>query len=151
MSSVQTVGVFMSSESRPWGSSCPQSPDRGGLHVLRVQTMGVFMSSESRPWGSSCPQSRPCVHVDSRHTGLLFRSHHVVIPGTLGVLRLLCCRVPVHIRLLDVNDNAPTFTAAYETFVCERTEAGQVRRTGGILCVSKETYNASDGITWLYN
>uniref|UniRef100_A0A3B5A195 Cadherin-6-like n=1 Tax=Stegastes partitus TaxID=144197 RepID=A0A3B5A195_9TELE len=33
--------------------------------------------------------------------------------------------VPVYIRLLDINDNAPTFAATYETFVCERTKAGQ--------------------------
>ncbi|KAF3858820.1 hypothetical protein F7725_012021 [Dissostichus mawsoni] len=34
--------------------------------------------------------------------------------------------VPVYIRLLDINDNAPTFATIYETFVCERTKAGQV-------------------------
>lgn len=34
--------------------------------------------------------------------------------------------VPVYIRLLDINDNAPTFATVYETFVCERTKAGQV-------------------------
>ncbi|KAK9539440.1 hypothetical protein VZT92_004548 [Zoarces viviparus] len=33
--------------------------------------------------------------------------------------------VPVSIRLLDINDNAPTFAAMYETFVCERTRTGQ--------------------------
>ncbi|XP_029380027.1 cadherin-6-like isoform X2 [Echeneis naucrates] len=33
--------------------------------------------------------------------------------------------VPVSIYLLDVNDNAPYFTTIYETFVCERTKAGQ--------------------------
>lgn len=33
--------------------------------------------------------------------------------------------VPVYIHLLDVNDNAPTFATLYETFVCERTKAGQ--------------------------
>ncbi|XP_054458159.1 cadherin-6-like [Anoplopoma fimbria] len=33
--------------------------------------------------------------------------------------------VPVYIRLLDINDNAPTFASVYETFVCERTKAGQ--------------------------
>lgn len=35
-------------------------------------------------------------------------------------------RVPVFIRLLDVNDNAPTLATVYETFVCEKTKAGQV-------------------------
>lgn len=33
--------------------------------------------------------------------------------------------VPVYIRLLDINDNAPTFAMVYETFVCEKTKAGQ--------------------------
>ncbi|XP_069578494.1 cadherin-6-like [Brachyistius frenatus] len=33
--------------------------------------------------------------------------------------------VLVYIRLLDINDNAPTFATVYETFVCERTKAGQ--------------------------
>ncbi|XP_039999518.1 cadherin-6 [Xiphias gladius] len=33
--------------------------------------------------------------------------------------------VSVYIRLLDINDNAPTFATVYETFVCERTKAGQ--------------------------
>lgn len=35
--------------------------------------------------------------------------------------------VAVYIRLLDINDNAPTFATVYETFVCERTKAGEVR------------------------
>uniref|UniRef100_A0A8C9XE27 Cadherin 6 n=1 Tax=Sander lucioperca TaxID=283035 RepID=A0A8C9XE27_SANLU len=30
--------------------------------------------------------------------------------------------VPVYIRLLDINDNAPTFATTYETYVCERTK-----------------------------
>lgn len=34
--------------------------------------------------------------------------------------------VPAYIRLLDINDNAPTFATLYETFVCEKTKAGQV-------------------------
>ncbi|XP_067331013.1 cadherin-6 isoform X2 [Channa argus] len=36
--------------------------------------------------------------------------------------------VPVYIRLLDINDNAPTFATVYETFVCERSKAGQVHQ-----------------------
>ncbi|XP_034059065.1 cadherin-6-like [Gymnodraco acuticeps] len=34
-------------------------------------------------------------------------------------------RVPVYIRVLDVNDNAPTFATIYETFVCENAKANQ--------------------------
>lgn len=39
-------------------------------------------------------------------------------------------RVPVYIRVLDVNDNAPTFATNYETFVCENAKANQVGITG---------------------
>lgn len=35
-------------------------------------------------------------------------------------------RVPVLIKVLDVNDNAPEFAMFYETFVCENVRAGQV-------------------------
>ncbi|KAM7390133.1 hypothetical protein PAMA_008347 [Pampus argenteus] len=35
-------------------------------------------------------------------------------------------RVPVYIRVLDVNDNAPKFANDYETFVCENAKANQV-------------------------
>ncbi|XP_045897341.1 cadherin-10-like [Micropterus dolomieu] len=34
-------------------------------------------------------------------------------------------RVPVYVRVLDVNDNAPTFATNYETFVCENAKANQ--------------------------
>ncbi|KAL2085799.1 hypothetical protein ACEWY4_019119 [Coilia grayii] len=34
-------------------------------------------------------------------------------------------RVPVNIKVLDVNDNPPTFATLYETFVCENAKAGQ--------------------------
>lgn len=35
-------------------------------------------------------------------------------------------RVPVLIKVLDVNDNAPEFAMFYETLVCENVRAGQV-------------------------
>ncbi|XP_076014285.1 cadherin-10-like isoform X2 [Genypterus blacodes] len=35
-------------------------------------------------------------------------------------------RVPVFIKVLDVNDNAPEFAMAYDTFVCENVKAGQL-------------------------
>uniref|UniRef100_A0A674NPA2 Cadherin-10 n=1 Tax=Takifugu rubripes TaxID=31033 RepID=A0A674NPA2_TAKRU len=40
-------------------------------------------------------------------------------------------RVPVFIRVLDVNDNAPAFAANYETFVCENAKANQRIQTIG--------------------
>ncbi|XP_072267937.1 cadherin-20 [Pyxicephalus adspersus] len=37
--------------------------------------------------------------------------------------------VPVTIKVLDVNDNAPVFTKFYETFMCENAKAGQLIQT----------------------
>ncbi|KAI5102883.1 cadherin-6 precursor, partial [Silurus meridionalis] len=37
--------------------------------------------------------------------------------------------VPVYIKVLDVNDNAPTFDAPYEPFVCEDAGVGQAVQT----------------------
>lgn len=34
--------------------------------------------------------------------------------------------VPVYVRVLDINDNAPTFDSVDEAFVCENAKAGQV-------------------------
>ncbi|KAI6075437.1 Cadherin-10 [Aix galericulata] len=38
-------------------------------------------------------------------------------------------RVPVYVRILDVNDNAPQFAVFYDTFVCENARAGQLIQT----------------------
>ncbi|XP_016108572.1 cadherin-6-like isoform X2 [Sinocyclocheilus grahami] len=38
-------------------------------------------------------------------------------------------RVPVYIRVLDVNDNPPMLASFYETFVCENAKAGQKIQT----------------------
>uniref|UniRef100_A0A4W4ECX8 Cadherin-10 n=1 Tax=Electrophorus electricus TaxID=8005 RepID=A0A4W4ECX8_ELEEL len=38
-------------------------------------------------------------------------------------------RVPVFIKVRDVNDNAPEFAMYYETFVCENVKAGQLIQT----------------------
>uniref|UniRef100_A0A8C5Q8R1 Cadherin-20 n=1 Tax=Leptobrachium leishanense TaxID=445787 RepID=A0A8C5Q8R1_9ANUR len=37
--------------------------------------------------------------------------------------------VPVMIKVLDVNDNAPIFTKFYETFMCENAKSGQLIQT----------------------
>uniref|UniRef100_A0A8C5F8M7 Cadherin-6-like n=1 Tax=Gadus morhua TaxID=8049 RepID=A0A8C5F8M7_GADMO len=51
--------------------------------------------------------------------------HNISVIATEFNKPLLTSHVPVFIRLLDINDNAPTFATAYETFVCERTKSGQ--------------------------
>ncbi|KAF4076858.1 hypothetical protein AMELA_G00219920 [Ameiurus melas] len=38
-------------------------------------------------------------------------------------------RVPVYIRVLDVNDNPPALASSYETFVCESAKSGQKIQT----------------------
>nr|XP_033790107.1 cadherin-19-like isoform X2 [Geotrypetes seraphini] len=38
-------------------------------------------------------------------------------------------KVPVHIRVLDINDNAPEFPQNYKTYVCETAKAGQLIQT----------------------
>ncbi|KAL2085807.1 hypothetical protein ACEWY4_019127 [Coilia grayii] len=38
-------------------------------------------------------------------------------------------RVPVFIKVMDINDNAPEFAMFYETFVCENVKSGQLIQT----------------------
>ncbi|XP_069469708.1 cadherin-6-like [Ambystoma mexicanum] len=42
-------------------------------------------------------------------------------------------RVPVYIKVVDVNDNAPELAMFYETFVCERAKSGQMIQTIGAI------------------
>ncbi|KAJ0022558.1 hypothetical protein NQD34_014692 [Periophthalmus magnuspinnatus] len=51
--------------------------------------------------------------------------HNISIIATEFNNPRLVSRVPVYIRILDVNDNPPTFAANYETFVCENAKANQ--------------------------
>lgn len=49
-------------------------------------------------------------------------------------------RVPVFIKVLDVNDNAPEFAMSYDTFVCENVKAGQVTEIHGLQQESKNQW-----------
>uniref|UniRef100_A0A8C6T7S0 Cadherin domain-containing protein n=1 Tax=Neogobius melanostomus TaxID=47308 RepID=A0A8C6T7S0_9GOBI len=51
--------------------------------------------------------------------------HNITVIATEYNTPDLVSRVPVYIRILDVNDNAPTFAANYETIVCENAKANQ--------------------------
>uniref|UniRef100_A0A8C2AAQ4 Cadherin-10 n=1 Tax=Cyprinus carpio TaxID=7962 RepID=A0A8C2AAQ4_CYPCA len=47
----------------------------------------------------------------------------------ISVLATELSKVPVFIKVRDVNDNAPEFAMYYETFVCENVKAGQLIQT----------------------
>ncbi|XP_045066290.1 cadherin-6 [Coregonus clupeaformis] len=51
--------------------------------------------------------------------------HNISVIATEFNNPRLMSRVPVYIRVLDINDNAPTFATYYETFVCENAKANQ--------------------------
>ncbi|KAJ8267951.1 hypothetical protein COCON_G00131230 [Conger conger] len=51
--------------------------------------------------------------------------HNISVIATQFGNPKLLSRVPVYIRVLDVNDNAPTFATFYETFVCENVKPAQ--------------------------
>uniref|UniRef100_A0A4W5K379 Cadherin-10 n=1 Tax=Hucho hucho TaxID=62062 RepID=A0A4W5K379_9TELE len=55
--------------------------------------------------------------------------HNISVIATEFNKPLQTSWVPVYVRLLDVNDNAPTFASFYETFVCEKTKPGQKIQT----------------------
>ncbi|XP_059507860.1 cadherin-6-like isoform X2 [Stegostoma tigrinum] len=59
--------------------------------------------------------------------------HNITVIATETVLEnsRQTSRVPVLIKVLDVNDNAPEFPMVYETFVCENAKAGQLIQTVG--------------------
>lgn len=44
-------------------------------------------------------------------------------------------RVPVAIKVLDVNDNAPEFASEHEAFLCENGKPGQVSVSMVLCCV----------------
>uniref|UniRef100_A0AAQ6ANN8 Cadherin domain-containing protein n=1 Tax=Amphiprion ocellaris TaxID=80972 RepID=A0AAQ6ANN8_AMPOC len=48
--------------------------------------------------------------------------HNITVTATEYNNPRQSSHVPVYIRLLDINDNAPTFATTYETFVCEKTK-----------------------------
>ncbi|XP_068092838.1 cadherin-6-like [Hyperolius riggenbachi] len=56
-------------------------------------------------------------------------------------------RVPVHIKVLDVNDNAPEFAMVYEIFVCENTRADQAIHT--VSAVDKD--DSFNGLKFSYS
>ncbi|XP_035286960.1 cadherin-10-like [Anguilla anguilla] len=51
--------------------------------------------------------------------------HNISVIATQFGNPKLMSSVPVSIRVLDINDNAPTFATFYETFVCENAKPAQ--------------------------
>ncbi|XP_059681018.1 cadherin-8 isoform X3 [Gavia stellata] len=52
--------------------------------------------------------------------------HNITIVATETSNPLILSRVPVAIKVLDVNDNAPEFASEHEAFLCENGKPGQV-------------------------
>ncbi|XP_060794727.1 cadherin-10-like isoform X2 [Neoarius graeffei] len=55
--------------------------------------------------------------------------HNISVQAAESLADGLVGHVPVYIKVLDVNDNAPTFDTAYETFICEDAKLGQTIQT----------------------
>uniref|UniRef100_A0A8C6M901 Cadherin-10 n=1 Tax=Nothobranchius furzeri TaxID=105023 RepID=A0A8C6M901_NOTFU len=55
--------------------------------------------------------------------------HNISVVATENSNPRQTTRVPVFIKVLDVNDNAPEFAMSYDTFVCENVKAGQLIQT----------------------
>ncbi|XP_036374772.1 cadherin-10-like [Megalops cyprinoides] len=55
--------------------------------------------------------------------------HNISVVATESSNPQQISRVPVFIKVLDINDNAPEFAMFYETFVCENVKAGQLIQT----------------------
>uniref|UniRef100_A0A8C6TE42 Cadherin-10 n=1 Tax=Neogobius melanostomus TaxID=47308 RepID=A0A8C6TE42_9GOBI len=91
--------------------------------------------------------NKPVKYSIDRHTDLERLFNVDSVNGTITTLKALdremskwhnisvvateisTTRVPVFIKVLDVNDNAPEFAMSYDTFVCERVKAGQLIQT----------------------
>ncbi|XP_075571789.1 cadherin-8 isoform X3 [Pelecanus crispus] len=52
--------------------------------------------------------------------------HNITIVATETSNPMIMSRVPVAIKVLDVNDNAPEFASEHEAFLCENGKPGQV-------------------------
>ncbi|XP_068115875.1 cadherin-8 [Hyperolius riggenbachi] len=55
--------------------------------------------------------------------------HNITVVATETRNHSQISRVPVSIKVLDVNDNAPEFATEYEAFLCENGKPGQIIQT----------------------
>ncbi|KAM4688955.1 cadherin-19-like [Discoglossus pictus] len=55
--------------------------------------------------------------------------HNITITATETKNPTHVAEVPVHIRVIDVNDHAPQFSKEYDTYVCENAKRGQLIET----------------------
>ncbi|KAM9301669.1 cadherin-8 [Gastrophryne carolinensis] len=55
--------------------------------------------------------------------------HNITVVATESRNHSQISRVPVSIKVLDVNDNAPEFATDYEAFLCENGKTGQIIQT----------------------
>ncbi|XP_033613757.1 cadherin-8 isoform X2 [Fukomys damarensis] len=73
--------------------------------------------------------------------------HNITIIATEIRNHSQISRVPVAIKVLDVNDNAPEFASEYEAFLCENGKPGQVIQT--VSAMDKD--EAKNGHYFLYS
>uniref|UniRef100_A0AAQ5YKH7 Cadherin-10 n=1 Tax=Amphiprion ocellaris TaxID=80972 RepID=A0AAQ5YKH7_AMPOC len=80
--------------------------------------------------------NKPVKYSIDRHTDLERLFNIDSVNGTITTLKALDREMsnkpnslPVFIKVLDVNDNAPEFAMSYDTFVCENVKAGQLIQT----------------------
>ncbi|XP_023977474.1 cadherin-9 isoform X4 [Physeter macrocephalus] len=59
--------------------------------------------------------------------------HNITITATEINNSKQSSRIPVFIRILDINDHAPEFATYYETFVCENAKPGQLIQTVSVM------------------
>ncbi|XP_035747402.1 cadherin-8 isoform X1 [Egretta garzetta] len=80
-------------------------------------TLATPLDRETNTWHNItivATETRHAVKVHSSHSTWLVGNHSQV------------SRVPVAIKVLDVNDNAPEFASEHEAFLCENGKPGQV-------------------------
>ncbi|XP_054055035.1 cadherin-8 isoform X3 [Rissa tridactyla] len=75
--------------------------------------------------------------------------HNITIVATETRNHSQVSRVPVAIKVLDVNDNAPEFASEHEAFLCENGKPGQVRICVIVSAIDKD--DPKNGHYFLYS
>ncbi|TSK14836.1 Cadherin-6 [Bagarius yarrelli] len=102
------------------------------MYSLRVQVVNTHLDRRFEHLGPFSDTATVRIAVtDVDEPPVFGRTYYIfeVDEDTLPGSTTLQTRVPVFIKVRDVNDNAPEFAMYYETFVCENVKAGQLIQT----------------------